>query len=134
MTHRPAYPDGRRRPPLPRVAPKPRHAGPAVGPTTRLPDAPGESTGNVARPQPDLMAQAHRDLAAGLVDTDMHASGGLDAARRAALVPGAGGRPPVGAAAPTRAPPPIDAPALAAQKSDFTEEGAPPPGHSPSGG
>jgi len=33
------------------------------------------------------MVQAKRDLDAGMVDTDMHASSGLDAERRARLVP-----------------------------------------------
>jgi hypothetical protein len=40
------------------------------------------------------MAQAQRDIDAGLVDTDMHATPGLDAQRRARLVPGPGGKPP----------------------------------------
>ena len=40
------------------------------------------------------MLQAHRDLEAGLVDTDMRATPGLDAQRRTKLVPGAGGKPP----------------------------------------
>ncbi len=46
-------------------------------------------------PQPDpKMVQAQRDIEAGLVDTDMHATPGLDAARRRKMVPGPGGRPP----------------------------------------
>ncbi len=40
------------------------------------------------------MRQAHRDLEAGLVDTDMRATPGLDAQRRTKLVPGAAGKPP----------------------------------------
>jgi hypothetical protein len=42
------------------------------------------------------MLQAQRDIAAGLVDTDMRATPGLDAKRRARLVPGPGGKPPAG--------------------------------------
>jgi hypothetical protein len=41
-----------------------------------------------------VMVQAHRDIEAGLVDTDMRATPGMDAQRRDALVPGAGGKPP----------------------------------------
>ena len=40
------------------------------------------------------MVQAKRDIDAGLVDTDMHATPGLDADLRARLVPGPGGKPP----------------------------------------
>jgi hypothetical protein len=46
-----------------------------------------------AAPDP-VIAQAKRDLDAGMVDTDMRATAGLDAQRRAQLVPGHGGRPP----------------------------------------
>jgi hypothetical protein len=53
-----------------------------------------ESTQSVAAKPDPVMVQAHRDLQAGLVDTDMHATPGLDAQRRAALVPGAGGKAP----------------------------------------
>ena len=38
--------------------------------------------------------QAKRDIDAGLVDTDMRVTPGLDAARRDDLVPGPGGNPP----------------------------------------
>lgn len=45
--------------------------------------------------EPDpVMVQAQRDLDAGLVDTDMRATPGLDADRRKRLVPGPGGKPP----------------------------------------
>lgn len=45
--------------------------------------------------EPDLViVQAQRDLEAGQVDTDMRATPGLDAERRAQLVPGPGGKPP----------------------------------------
>ena len=40
-----------------------------------------------------VIAQAQRDFDAGMVDTDMHATPGLDARLRARLVPGPGGKP-----------------------------------------
>jgi hypothetical protein len=40
------------------------------------------------------MAQAKRDLDAGMVDTDMRATPSLDHHQRAGMVPGAGGKPP----------------------------------------
>jgi hypothetical protein len=40
------------------------------------------------------MAQAKRDVDAGMVDTDVRATPGLDARRRAKLVPGPAGKPP----------------------------------------
>ena len=40
------------------------------------------------------MVQAKRDIDAGMVDTDMRATPGLDAELRARLVPGPGGKPP----------------------------------------
>ena len=47
-----------------------------------------------AAAEPDaVMQQAKRDIDAGLVDTDMRATPGLDAALRNKLVPGAGGKP-----------------------------------------
>jgi hypothetical protein len=63
----------------------------------KLPYERDEST-NVTAELPDpLMVQAKRDLDAGQVDTDMHATPGLDAQRRARLVPGPGGKaPPAG--------------------------------------
>jgi hypothetical protein len=39
-----------------------------------------------------MMAQAKRDIDAGLVDTDMRVTPGLDAKRRDRLVPGPGGK------------------------------------------
>jgi hypothetical protein len=41
-----------------------------------------------------VIAQAKRDIDAGMVDTDMRATPGLDAELRAGLVPGPGGKPP----------------------------------------
>jgi hypothetical protein len=48
--------------------------------------------GVATKPDP-VVAQAKRDIDAGLVDTDMRATAGLDAKRRAKLVPGAAGKP-----------------------------------------
>lgn len=63
----------------------------AVKSAARGPGPKEPSTGTTA-PTPDpVMQQAKRDLDAGMVDTDMHATPGLDAQRRAKLVPGAGG-------------------------------------------
>ena len=59
-----------------------------------LPHERDESTHSVASKPDPVMVQAHRDMEAGMVDTDMRATPGLDAQRRAALVPGAGGKPP----------------------------------------
>jgi hypothetical protein len=57
-----------------------------------LPHERDESTdASAAAPDPS-MAQAKRDLDAGMVDTDMRATPGLDAKRRARLVPGPGGK------------------------------------------
>ena len=59
-----------------------------------LPHERDQSTHTTA-PVPDpVIAQAKRDIDAGLVDTDMRATPGLDAQRRAKLVPGPGGKPP----------------------------------------
>jgi hypothetical protein len=41
-----------------------------------------------------VVAQAKHDIDAGRVDTDLRNTAGLDAQRRAELVPGAGGKPP----------------------------------------
>lgn len=59
-----------------------------------LPHERDQSTQSTA-PAPDPnMRQANKDLQAGQVDTDMHATPGLDAQRREAYVPGAGGQAP----------------------------------------
>lgn len=69
-------------------------APPKSGHGSALPQERNELTG-VTAVQPDsVMAQAKRDLDVGLVDTDMRATPGLDAKRRAKLVPGPGGKPP----------------------------------------
>ncbi|MDC6169409.1 hypothetical protein [Paucibacter sp. XJ19-41] len=58
-----------------------------------LPHERDESPDSVAVEPDPLMVQAQRDLDAGQVDTDMRATPGLDAERRARLVPGPGGKP-----------------------------------------
>ena len=59
-----------------------------------LPHERDESTDATAEAPDPLMVQAKRDIDAGLVDTDMHATPGLDAKLRERLVPGPGGKPP----------------------------------------
>lgn len=59
-----------------------------------LPHERDESAPSTAVAPDPVMLQAKRDIDAGLVDTDMHATPGLDAALRARLVPGPGGKPP----------------------------------------
>lgn len=66
--------------------------GPAAG--LALPHERDESTDSAAVAPDPVMAQAKRDIDAGLVDTDMRATPGLDARRRSRLVPGPGGKPP----------------------------------------
>jgi len=61
-------------------------------PAAALPHERDESTPAVA-PTPDpKIVQAKQDLDAGMVDTDMHATPGLDAATRKKMVPGPGGK------------------------------------------
>ena len=60
----------------------------------QLPHERDESVDATADAPDPVMVQAKRDIDAGLVDTDMRATPGLDAALRAKLVPGAGGKPP----------------------------------------
>lgn len=86
--------------------PKGRRVGRQVATPPRVAKAPGsaaglalpherdESTGTAAGAPDSVMAQAKRDIDAGMVDTDMRATPGLDAKRRARLVPGPGGKPP----------------------------------------
>lgn len=59
-----------------------------------LPHERDESTDPSAKAPDPLMVQAKRDIDAGLVDTDMHATPGLDAKLRERMVPGPGGKPP----------------------------------------
>lgn len=59
-----------------------------------LPHERDESSKVTADTPDPVIVQAKRDIDAGMVDTDMHATPGLDARLRARLVPGAGGKPP----------------------------------------
>lgn len=59
-----------------------------------LPHEHDESIKATAEAPDPVMVQALRDIEAGLVDTDMRATPGLDAQRRTQLVPGPGGQPP----------------------------------------
>jgi hypothetical protein len=59
-----------------------------------LPHERDESASSVSATPDPKIAQAKRDLDAGLVDTDMRATPGLDADLRKKMVPGAGGKPP----------------------------------------
>jgi len=58
-----------------------------------LPHERDQSTGSADEAPREVMRQAKHDLDAGQVDTDMHATAGLDAERRRQLVPGPGGEP-----------------------------------------
>lgn len=60
----------------------------------RLPHERDQSTDSTADAPDPGMRQAHEDLQEGQVDTDMRATPGLDAGRRAGYVPGAGGKSP----------------------------------------
>ena len=53
-----------------------------------LPHERDEASGQAAPQTDPVIEQAHRDIEAGLVDTDMRATPGLDAARREAMVAG----------------------------------------------
>lgn len=69
---------------------------PRLGSALPLPHERDESTEATIKPPDPVMIQAKRDLDTGQVDTDMHATPGLDAKQRARLVPGSGGKPPSG--------------------------------------
>ena len=84
-----------RRPVGRQVATPPRGAG-TPGPASglKLPHERDESNqGDAVAPDP-VMVQAKLDIDAGLVDTDMRATPGLDNERREQLVPGPGGKRP----------------------------------------
>ncbi|MBT9549722.1 MAG: hypothetical protein IV088_02650 [Hydrogenophaga sp.] len=86
-----------RRPIGRQVATPPRGAkAPLSGTGLPLPHERDETVNDTAEAPDPKMVQAKRDLDAGLVDTDMRATPGLDAKRRARLVPGPGGQPPSG--------------------------------------
>ena len=83
---------------LPNADEKPK-TEPAISPPSQgrglpLPHETDESTSIVASAPDPQVAQAKRDLDAGMVDTDMRATPGLDAELRKKMVPGAGGKPP----------------------------------------
>lgn len=82
--------------PIGRQAATPPRSGKARGPDAdlALPHERDESADATAEAPDPSMVQATRDIDAGLVDTDMHATPGLDAKLRARLVPGPGGKPP----------------------------------------
>ena len=60
----------------------------------KLPHERDESTNATAEAPDPMIVQAKRDIDAGMVDTDMHATPGLDAELRERLVPGPGGKSP----------------------------------------
>jgi len=75
----------------------PRRAkAPLSAPGLPLPHERDEAPDATAAAPDPVMVQAKRDLDAGLVDTDMHATPGLDAQLRGRMVPGPGGKPPSG--------------------------------------
>ena len=84
--------------PVGRQLPTPPRGGKAPGPASglALPHERDESIHTTAAEPDPVMVQAKRDIDAGLVDTDMRATPGLDAAQRARMVPGPGGKPPPG--------------------------------------
>ena len=89
MTPRSGRPVGRRS-----GTPARRTKAPRSAPGLALPHERDESTdASPGAPDPE-MAQAKRDIDAGLVNTDMRGTPGLDAQRRAQLVPGAAGKAP----------------------------------------
>lgn len=67
---------------------------PTLAPDLPLPHERDESTDSTAQAPDPMMVQAKIDIDAGLVDTDMHATPGLNAKLRSAMVPGPGGKPP----------------------------------------
>ena len=76
--------------PLQQESPPAVHHDDAVGRagTPLMPHEHDELPGGMTAAEPDpVIQQAKRDLDAGLVDTDMRATPGLDAARRDCLVP-----------------------------------------------
>jgi hypothetical protein len=81
------------RPKQPKAPPATLRTPKSGGAAPLLPHERDEFVGDVARVPDAQMAQAKKDIDAGMVDTDMRATPGLDAARRAALVPGPGGKP-----------------------------------------
>lgn len=85
----------RRRHGAPPASPRDAKA-PASAAGLALPHERDQSSAATADAPDPLMVQAKRDIDAGMVDTDMRATPGLDAKLRGRLVPGAGGKPPHG--------------------------------------
>lgn len=79
-------------PPATPASPRRQRKRPATKPDTPAARQQHEreaGIGPAANPEVDpVMRQAHDDIASGQVDTDMHATAGLDDARRKRLVPG----------------------------------------------
>lgn len=86
----------RNRRPIGRQLPTPPQGrkAPRMNPEMPLPHERDQSISATAETPDPKMVQALRDIEAGQVDTDMRATPGLDARRRARLVPGPGGKPP----------------------------------------
>lgn len=59
-----------------------------INKSLRLPHERDQSTDAVSPAPQEVMIQAKKDIDAGLVDTDMRATPGLDAEQREAMVPG----------------------------------------------
>jgi hypothetical protein len=90
----------RARQPVGRQLPTPPRNLKTPPPAPRPPDRRGEPVADTAGAPDPVIVQAKRDIDAGMVDTDMRATPGLDAALRAQLVPGPGGQPPGAGAKP----------------------------------
>lgn len=86
----------RTRRPVGRQAATPLHGAKASGSAAglALPHERDESADASAGAPDPVMEQAKRDIDAGMVDTDMRATPGVDVKLRAHLVPGPGGKPP----------------------------------------
>lgn len=79
-----------------RFTPPPGAQAPLSKAGLPLPHERDESVNPVNETPDPKMVQAKRDIDAGLVDTDMRATPGLDAQTRERMVPGPGGKPPSG--------------------------------------
>ncbi len=114
MTTAPAHPAAAAAPPTPTTPTTPESGsalsvkGAPMKPSLPAPhqwaDAPlphefDQALGQVAAEPDPIIVQAKRDLDAGMVDTDMRVTPGLDAERRARLVPEPAGKPEVSPAA-----------------------------------
>lgn len=85
---------------------KPGLPAPADGTDAPLPHERDQAVGQVAKEPDPVIVQAKRDIDAGMVDTDMRATPGLDAERRSRLVPEPGPSPTSGTRRPARSPSP----------------------------